>query len=107
MDVRMFGPVGAMTVPEAASVVRDLNVGDRLRVITDVSAVVREIEAFARLSGNAVRTVEETRVMTVDMQSGNDDADFFAPVPGSAHASGPRWVVVLEVLPTNKLIKRS
>lgn len=105
MDVRMFGPVGAMVVPQLAHVVRSLAVGDQVRVMTDVSAVVSEMQAFAHLSGNTIRAVEKSTIMTVDMESDPENAQVFQPIIGSAHASGPFWVVVLEVLPTNKLVQ--
>ncbi len=80
-----------MIVPEMANAVRSVAVGERVRVITDVSAVVREVHAFAHLSGNVVRDVKESRIVTVDMERSAEEPRVFQPILGSARASGPCW----------------
>lgn len=105
MDFWAYGSADPMTIPRIATAVREAQIGDEIRVWTDVSAIVSEMRAFAHMSGNRVLSVEEKMAIMMDMQE--RDPHFYAPVPGSTRASHQYWVVVLAILPTNKLVKRS
>jgi TusA-related sulfurtransferase len=107
MELSFFGPQGGMTVPRLAEALKSAPIGDQLRIVTDVAAVIAEVRSVARLSGNRVRSVTEHQIMTVDLKPGDDRPNYFVPVAGSGIPSGPCWVVVVDILPGHKLLKHN
>ncbi len=88
-----------------ADAVRSAQIGDEVRVLTDISALIPDMRAFAHMSGNAVEKVEEDTVVTVDLVE--TEPHLFTWNPNVSGELTPCWVIVLRVLPTNRLINHS
>lgn len=94
-----------MALVHVADAVRSAQIGDEVRVVTDISALIPDMRAFARMSGNAVERIEKDMVVTVDLFE--TEPYIFAWDPADSRELTPCWVIVLRVLPSNRLINRS
>ena len=67
MDVHAYAQETCMPIVLVADAVRASQVGDEVRVHTDVEALISDMRAFAHMSGNAVDRVEPRARVTVDL----------------------------------------
>ncbi|PSR21220.1 MAG: hypothetical protein C7B45_11805 [Sulfobacillus acidophilus] len=105
MQIHAFRDSPGLALVHVADAVRCAQVGDEVRVVTDVCALISDMRAFAHMSGNTVEQVEEDTVVTVDLFE--TEPYRFAWDPNASGELTPCWVIVLRVLPTNRLISRS
>lgn len=101
MDVNAFQEVSCMPIVKVADAVRACQAGDEVRVLTDVEALISDMRAFARMSGNVVERVETNITVTVDLHEGTDHV--FVPDLSRSGGETCCWVIVLRVLSTNRL----
>jgi TusA-related sulfurtransferase len=105
MDVLAFAALTCMPIVQVADAVRKSQAGDEVRVFTDVEALIADMRAFAHMSGNAVDRVQENVMVTVDLHKTRDHKYSADRKASGRTESG--WIIVLKVLPTNRLISRS
>lgn len=101
MDVHAFAKETCMPIVLVADAVRAAHVGDEVRVYTDVDALIPDMRAFAHMSGNLVERTEPRRRVTVDLFEHSDHV--FSPDAETSGDTEPGWVMVLKILPTNRL----
>ena len=101
MDVHAYAQETCMPIVLVADAVRASHVGDEVRVHTDVEALISDMRAFAHMSGNAVDRVEPRARVTVDLFENGEHV--FSPDAMTSGAVESGWVIVLKVLPTNRL----
>jgi TusA-related sulfurtransferase len=101
MDVHAYAQETSMPIVLVADAVRASRVGDEVRVHTDVEALISDMRAFAHMSGNAVDRVEPRARVTVDLFENGEHV--FSPDARTSGAVESGWVIVLKVLPTNRL----
>ena len=105
MDVHAFSEMTSMPLVQVADAVRAAQVGEEVRVFTNVEALIRDMHAFAHMSGNKVTRVEASVMITVDLHKTVNDV--FSADQAAFRSTEPGWVIVLKVLPTNRLASRN
>ena len=105
MEVTCYGPRLDNDIVRIASVVRDAQAGDEIRVLTDMESMISDMRAFAHMSGNEVSDIERRETITLDLHQ--EDGNIFAATFGRPYLKANFWVIILRVLPGNKLASHS
>lgn len=105
MDVHAFAETTPMPLVQVSDAVRAARVGEEVRIFTDVEALIPDMRAFAHISGNEVARVESMVMVTVDLHENRDHV--FSADRSAFRNTMSGWVIVLRVLPTNRLTSRS
>ena len=90
-------------VIRVSEAVRRSPVGEEIHICTDTDAMVSDMRAFARMTGNRVVDVVEKHPILIDLVPGSDSV--YASADGVVHDSIKSWVIVLRILPTNRLYR--
>lgn len=88
-----------------ASAVRRATVGDEIRIVTDADHMVPDMRAFAHITGNRIVGIRGQETLIVDMEKGPNS--IYSARSGGTYGNQQSWVIVLEVLATNRLVPKA
>ncbi len=101
MRILCYGVLWDGHLVRISNAVRHSLVGEEIQIYTDVDALVPDMRAFARMTGNRVVDIRHRHSSVVDLEAGPNSV-YTASFKGSAETL-ESWVIILEVLPTNRL----
>lgn len=84
-----------------SEVVRRSVIGEEIRIYTDTDAMVPDMRAFARITGNRVVDISLEHPVMIDLVPGPNRV--YSPRSDGIRATVKLWVIVLKILPTNRL----
>ncbi len=87
-----------------ADAVRGSAVGDEIRIVADKDTMVPEMRAFAHITGNRIIGVRRHAALIVDLERGPDRV--YSLRYAEEDKSQQAWDIVIEVLPTNRLLPK-